>query len=310
MLTLPLPILLSITYISSAYRYSTVPKDSYTYTGVFNENEYCSEISQPDDNLKIMVLTDIHYQDSIPYNQSKRYIENMINDYKPGLILMDGDNVDEKWGYSVDKFDNMFKTIPWATNFGNHEGDAGIGQKYWIANKYLKASNCLFKTGPKNFKGAGNYVLNIKNNESQLIHSFIFLDCVHKNSYKVTDQQKEWYKTAINGLENLNHISNWKATIMLHVPLPQFNLYTGEGKNEKVCSSPENGFFDEVVQNGNVDEIICGHDHRNHYSFTKDGIKLTYAVKSSKNGYGIKGTGFYGIELRNDGTIEEDYHYF
>jgi len=263
-----------------------------------------------DDDLKIMVLTDIHYQNSIPYNQSASYVKNMIEDYNPNLILLDGDNVDEKWGSSMDKFESIFEGIPWATNFGNHEGDAGNGQKFWIANKYLKANNCLFKTGPKGFDGAGNYILNIKDNDSKLVHSFIFLDCVHKDHYQITNQQKDWYKTTINGLENLNHISNWKATIMLHVPLKQFDLYTGDGKNEKVHNSPENGFFDEVLQEGNVDEIICGHDHNNHYSFIDNGIKLTYALKSSKNSYGIKKTGFYGIELKNDGTIEEGYQYF
>ena len=63
---------------------------------------------------------------------------------------------------AINKIDSY--GIPWAPINGNHDGEGNVDLA-WIANKYEKAENCLFKQGPDNIGGIGNYIINIREND-------------------------------------------------------------------------------------------------------------------------------------------------
>jgi len=86
---------------------------------------------------------------------------------------------------------------------------------------------------------------------------------------------------------------------MFHIPLVEYDddwdcwvesgydESIGSGvKNESVCcDDTNNGFFDLIKLLGSTKNVICGHEHLNTYSIIYQGVKLTYAIKSSEASY-------------------------
>ena len=131
-------------------------------------------------DFKILNLADIQYSDVKDIGKrsyTEETIKTLIEQEKPDLILMTGD---QTWTAtqrssikSLIKFMDSFK-IPWAPVFGNHDGE-GNADKNWLADRYEESEYCLFKKGPNNIGGVGNYIINIMVGD-KIVESIIMMD--------------------------------------------------------------------------------------------------------------------------------------
>lgn len=142
---------------------------------------------EPGKDFKILNLTDIQYNDTLDIGQrayTEETITKLIEQEKPDLITMTGDQV---WAAiqkqslkELIKFMDSFK-IPWAPVMGNHDGE-GNADKNWIGDMYEQSEYCLFKKGPGNIGGVGNYIINIMEGD-KIVQSLIMMDSGAGRSY-------------------------------------------------------------------------------------------------------------------------------
>jgi len=115
------------------------------------------------------------------------YIDKLVKENKPDLILVTGDIVygefDDNGSMFLEVINYVDKyQIPWAPVFGNHENESKKGVA-WQSEQFLKMKNCLFKR--RNLTGNGNYNIGIFRN-NKLIRVLYMLDsngCGHAKKY-------------------------------------------------------------------------------------------------------------------------------
>ena len=122
-------------------------------------------------DFKILIITDLQFNDALDLcgkaDNVYETMDTLVTKQKPDLIVITGDLVWAKFTkFSVIKAINKIDSygIPWAPINGNHDGEGNVDLA-WIANRYEEAENCLFKQGPDNIGGIGNYIINIKEND-------------------------------------------------------------------------------------------------------------------------------------------------
>lgn len=259
-------------------------------------------------DFKILVITDLQFNDALDLcgkaDNVYETVDTLVTKQKPDLIVITGDLVWAKFTkFSVIKAINKIDSygIPWAPINGNHDGEGNVDLA-WIANKYEEAENCLFKQGPDNIGGIGNYIINIREND-KIVQSLIMMD-THASRYYdkddenrhydfIYDSQIEWYKWAINGINEYNKTKT-DSMLFIHIPLPEFktayDLWQQEGgaegenfgvKGEEECPSYINtGMFNAIKEFDSTKYVFAGHDHLNNYSVMYEGVRLTYAMKT------------------------------
>lgn len=174
---------------------------------------------EPGKDFKILNLADIQYSDAKDIGKrsyTEETIKTLIEQEKPDLILMTGD---QTWTVTqrssikdLIKFMDSFK-IPWAPVFGNHDGE-GNADKNWLADRYEESEYCLFKKGPNNIGGVGNYIINIMEGD-KIVESIIMMDSgvwrnypdesehfmysdALKNDYKDEEKSKNYKEYKLN----------------------------------------------------------------------------------------------------------------
>lgn len=222
---------------------------------------------EPGKDFVILNLTDIQYSDALDFAQrgyTKETIQTLIEETKPDLITMTGDQVwtafqKQSQGELIQMIDSY--GIPWAPVFGNHDGE-GNADKEWLADRYLESENCLFKKGPNNIGGVGNYVVSIMEGD-KIVQSLIMMDTGASFDYSdtpkeefmlsdaidpktqeyilnadgsrkqdyfgtnyhfITKEQIEWYKWVIAGLTQQNGGVMPETTAMFHIAIPEYHL--------------------------------------------------------------------------------------
>ncbi|MEG0546068.1 MAG: metallophosphoesterase family protein [Oscillospiraceae bacterium] len=285
-------------------------------------DDYAVSIEKsPNKDFKILVLSDIQLSDLLDsFGQSKMTydtIEKLITGQKPDLIVLTGDTV---WlpftkfsTLDIVKFLDSFK-IPWAPINGNHDPE-GTTNINWICDQYVNSEYCIFKKGPSNIGGIGNYIINIKEND-KTIQTLFMLDSHSMRQYEdkkgydfIYESQMSWYKWAVNGIKELNDNQTVPSMVFQHIPLPEyktayemweksgFDEKIGFGKkNEGECCPPVNsGFFNVLKDMESTKYVFSGHDHVNSYSVLYDGIRLSYGLKT--------GDRCYNDDTLNGGTL-------
>lgn len=219
----------------------------------------------PNKDFKILNLTDIQYNDTLDIGNRKyteKTIRTLIEQEKPDLITMTGDQVWNPFQKQSQKdlielIDSF--GIPWAPVFGNHDGE-GNADKNWLADRYIESKNCLFKKGPNNIGGVGNYIINIMEGD-KIVQSLIMMDSGSWRGYdsipeerKMTEKaidpdtqewimnddgsvkidafgtgyeflaesQIEWYKWAIKGAQKVNGGEMPESIAFFHIAIPEF----------------------------------------------------------------------------------------
>ena len=195
---------------------------------------YAQEIEkQPGKDFVILNITDVQLEDYEVYGKNgelaKNTVDKLVNDVKPDLITMTGDN-----GWGTMAYLELIKQIDsygiaWAPVMGNHDGQ-GLLSEFWAAYHFSKAENCLFRFGPSDM-GYGNYVINITEN-GHVIHTIFMMDTHSSAVFKTEDgkesgydhlweNQFEWYKWVIDGVAKQEG-RTVESSVFFHIPVCEY----------------------------------------------------------------------------------------
>lgn len=221
---------------------------------------------EPGKDFKILNLADVQYSDTLDIGKrayTEDTIRKLIEQTQPDLITMTGDQtwtaMQKQSAKHLVAFMDSFK-IPWAPVFGNHDGE-GNADKNWLADQYMSSEYCLFKKGPNNIGGVGNYIINIMEGD-KIIQSLIMMDSGQGRSYPedpdqtnpiymyadeldggeyvlnadgtrkqaqvgtdyefISETQVQWYKWAINGATAANGGETPESIAFFHIALPEY----------------------------------------------------------------------------------------
>ena len=227
-----------------------------------------------------------------------------------------GDN--SEWIFSdagakkVTRFLDKFN-IPYAVVLGNHDAE-GRKSRTYIGNIFEEGKNSMFRYGPSNIHGVGNYPILLKDDKGNIVYAFIFMDSNAGREFEdgkgydfIHKDQINWYKWNVKNISKAQYgeynPENGKVVpsmTFFHIPLLEFNdaikAYK-EGKidstkvvkgavNEGVASSKVNSGFFKVMKNmESTTDIFNGHDHVNNISIPYKGIRFTYGLKSAPTSY-------------------------
>ena len=319
------------------------------------EDEYTADYAitlekDPDKDFVVLNFADIQLSSDEVYGENgeiaEATIKKCIEDVKPDLITLSGDNAWCNMGYlRIVEYVDSFG-IPWAAVMGNHDGDNGNKfNECWDAFLLYEAENSIFKFGPKDM-GYGNYVINITEN-GKIIHTIFMMDT--HSSADDTDagivnyteagdhgydhlwaNQIDWYKWVVNGTTALAG-ETVESTVIFHIPVIQYR--TAMFQQCDVTYNEEGGFVGATVKEeyagsgfGSIEEWICSPEGDNGFfdvckelGSTKNMIaghdhvnNLSLEYEGIRLSYSLTtGPGCYWNEDKNGGstiTIGSDGH--
>ena len=266
---------------------------------------------KPGEDFKILLLTDTQLWANPVDNQAcYDQIAQLVERTNPDMMATVGDNVSgatsrfllRKWIRVMDSFQ-----IPWAAVFGNHDPEIPMTTLNWQGDQLMRSEYCLFRKGPSNLYGCGNYAVNIVENGAP-VYTLFMLDNGRYTEYEdgskreiyMGYEQIAWYEWNVRGIAGaVGHTV--PSMTFSHFALPEMKetieqvgvyneadgSYTipeeyGFGKCAYLpgCSPVNSGFFEKCVALGSTTHIFCGHDHENNASVTRDGITMTYGMKT------------------------------
>lgn len=270
-------------------------------------------IEKPADrDFKLLVLADLQLWTNVSDNNKVfDLVDKLVAETQPDMIATVGDNVS---GLATDRLVRQLikkmesYKIPWAPVFGNHDYEIGGNATLaWQGDKFEDAEYCLFKRGPSNLYGEGNYVVNITEN-GKILQSLYFFDNGRYLDYGKGDdeiymgyEQIAWYEWNVKGM---NATAGYTVPSMTftHFAPPEFATAI-----ETLCPKPANdgdyyivpeeygfgyckyipgtapknsGFIDKAKELGSLKYVFTGHDHENNASIDFEGIRYTYVLKT------------------------------
>lgn len=308
--------------------------DVWSATDEFVLSDIATVEKQKDKPFKIMLFTDVQlWSDFGANDKAFELMDRMVEEGKPDMIVTLGDNVS---GISTDILTLQFVKkmesykIPWAPVFGNHDAE-GNATLEWQGEKFENAEYCLFKKGPSNLYGVGNYAVNIVE-EGKVVETLFFFDNgryynygngVKKEIY-MGYEQIAWYEWNVKGIAEAQGNVVPSMTFS-HFAMPQFRTAI-----ETLCEKGENGYYyvpeelgfgyckylpgvapvdsgfiDKAKQLGSTTHVFAGHDHENNASILYDGIVYTYGLKTGVSPKPWNDADYYGVtmvEIGGDGV--------
>ena len=259
-----------------------------------------------DGSFRVLILADMHMSSGADATAVQERIRAMVDRENPNLVIFTGDNVvgagsESSLRASLDKIVGYIeeKEIPWCHVYGNHDREGGMSNEAQQA-VYESYEYCISKD-EADVSGTGNYVHGIFNKDGTLGSVIYFLDSGTSNSQYtydyIQDDQIAWYKDTSETLEAYTgRVVN--GMMAFHIPLYENELayqnrdnkeivyeYSGD-KGEAICPSTyDTNLFETILERGDVEAIVTGHDHSNSYMYNYYGVKLCSAPTISKHGY-------------------------
>lgn len=248
-----------------------------------------------DGKFKIVQFTDVHYKQGVPESAvAIELINEVLDAEKPDLVIFTGDIIYAK---PVEKgLDEVFaplieRKIPWAYIFGNHD-DEFEKSRQEIMDYVMKKPYCLSVHGDKAVTGVGNFILEVKDVNSEKIKALLYL--MDSGAYSPIEKvghynwfafdQVAWYKTQSAAYTKDNNGKPYPALAFFHIPLAEYPLMTskpdkkiiGEKREDECPGRLNSGMFTAMLEAGDVMGTFVGHDHDNDYIGAYYGIYLAY----------------------------------
>ena len=289
--------------------------DVWGMTQDFNMSEDVQSVKKtPGEKFKILLITDIQLWSNISDN-NKAYdeVRALVEKSHPNLILTLGDNVSGVSSrFLIKEFIGVMDSfkIPWAPIYGNHDNEIPMTTLNWQGDKYEESEYCLFKKGPSNLYGCGNYVINITENDKPIQSLFMMdngryteYDDGSKGEIYMGYEQIAWYEWNVKGIAEETG-KTVPSMVFTHFAQPQFKAVLEEVKELPVnkdktedfivpeeygygtfdytpgVAKVDSGFFQKCKELDSTKYLVCGHDHENDASVTYDGITMTYGLKT------------------------------
>ncbi len=240
---------------------------------------------------------------------------------------------------AIGQFMNIFQLydVPVAAVFGNHDYEvdgmfAGSQAKSKQIPVYQTYANCLMVDKDSTYTGTinnsvGNYNLLIKSSKdaNKVAYNLWFFDSGESNSTTYDGVKADvvnWYKWKSNQLKQQNGGQLVPSVVFQHIVVTEITdalaQYGGWGGypnttynffGEKPCppsSSKNYGEFSALVAQGDVKAMFFGHDHKNNFNLTWQGIQLVGTAGIGTGGYTPPNRGCRIITLHEDNPNQID----
>ena len=284
-----------------------------------------------DGDFKVVQLTDIHIGGGSFSLKTDKMALNavaaMLTAEKPDLVVLTGDMA-YPVPFQAGTFNNSISTkmlielleklgVYYAPVFGNHDSEAySTHNREAVADLWgaedLKYS--LFKKGPAELDGFGNYTIKVKNSNG-IVKNVLF--CIDSHDYtdgdilgifwkydNIHENQIEWYKNTVLAIDAANKAIDptypmFTSLAFFHIPLEEYgiawNEYSANGYKDTENVKYKGGYFHEddeksypgiypenlfetMLELGSTKAIFCGHDHINNAILEYKGINLVYGM--------------------------------
>ncbi|KAJ6238299.1 hypothetical protein M0813_26268 [Anaeramoeba flamelloides] len=281
-------------------------------------------------DFKILQFTDLHYGEVILDEFTMMVQEIVLDIEKPDFVVMTGDQLDGSysgtsyWGKM--EWNNTVKgmvkrNIPWAMTFGNHDDQGYFTREQLMTiDKSYPLSQSEF--GPESLHGVSNYYLEIHTAEStpddkEVAVVLYFLDsgdrdCMGHGGWGcVYPDQIEWFKAVSSQFSQ--RYPKHMGIVNFHIPVPEMvefwhtNISYGLKEEGVGCPNYNTGLYQAMVDNGNIELVLVGHDHKDDYctrsKATAPQLWMCYGRKSGFGNYNPVPPMYHGariIQLYND----------
>lgn len=313
---------------------NTMGDDQWSETSEFHLDDYASLVKKDGEDFRILQLTDMHAAYYImdefnAINRSLSMAKQAIETYKPHLLALTGDNVagpsNMYYGKRLLAFLDQFK-IPYIMVMGNHDGEAFMNKRddprqARLAALFETGGYSLFKRGPVNVFGTGNYGVNIVNEKGRIVYGLVMFDT---NRDYLRSSQTAWYEWYIKGLNKAITGSETpetpvKTLTFFHIPLTETKLLREEWKLkdpdgekdgfwEGPSSSRNSGMFQKIKDLGSATHLFFGHDHLNRFYYQYEGIYFISGLKTGFCGYHSKNRlGTTLITIKGDSSVVVEF---
>lgn len=209
--------------------------------------------------LKVAQFADIHFgiegkdwhNDKV--DRTKQYMQTMVDEQKPDLIVCSGDNILSTGINGLTSFVELMESYktPWIWLYGNHDAEStatnfkksDLSKKLMsLETEFLLYKQGYIETGSEN--RYGNFSVSIYNEaKDTLLGAFIIMDSgEHDYSIgqyqSITDGQINWYKQEIDSLQSRyskqeNNKHEVIPTIVFsHIQLPEYYDAYQKAKHE------------------------------------------------------------------------------
>ena len=249
-----------------------------------------------DGKFKILQLTDTHYISGNP--RSERALDNvklMLDEEKPDFVIHTGDIV---FGSPADRSARELlqplvdRKIPFAVALGNHDSDFDLSRTEMYKTLRNIPGN-VNTPDDQGMNGCSNDILTLSGPDG-IDRVFYLIDSGNRDypggtkvwGYVHSDQI-EWYRHASKALAARNGGKAVPAIVFQHIPVPEFNQAlrdSGKGARYLVGNigeepaSPKlnSGEFLAMREIGDVQAMVCGHDHNNDFVMLWQGFYFIY----------------------------------
>ena len=269
-------------------------------------------------NFKILVISDLHYQNGktspcrdilnsqLPCDGTNTtfFIQNLLELEKPDLVISTGDSID--WGADDAKtslnevYSPIIKAnIPYAIVLGNHDQQSSLNRRE-IMEFITSMNNSISLFNPtdpefEDINGFGNYHLVIGKDDASPEFILYFLDSgadtnndIVKGYDWIHSSQIDYLKQTCNKYYGQNGLLFW------HIPTKEYenvkdNQYTGSVLDSPGTPHINSGLISNVLECNNIKGGFVGHCHNNDFCFSYYGTHLCHVGGTGFNGYGITG---------------------
>ena len=233
---------------------------------------------RPDGKFKILQLTDTHYVAGD--KRSERALANvveMLDTEKPDLVIHTGDII---FGNPAARSAREIlqpiadRGIPFAVALGNHDSDFELtrNEMFEVIRAVPGNINTPAREG---LYGCSNDVISLSSSKGvervfYLFDSGSYIDCRGEKGYDyIRHSQIGWYRNHSEAFTQANGGKPVPSIAFFHIPVREYNDGVRDtGRNmlgyfaEEPCSSNYNsGLVANFKELGDVEAIVCGHDH-------------------------------------------------
>ncbi|XP_002992267.2 probable inactive purple acid phosphatase 29 [Selaginella moellendorffii] len=240
------------------------------------------------------------------------FVKRMIDAEKPDLIVFTGDNIyASDCSDPAESLDAAFAPaveakLPWAAVLGNHDQESSL-KRSGVMDHIVQMNYTLAQVNPAGvatIDGFGNYNLEVlapgQDSEQESLLNLYFVDSGDYSTDPsipgygwVMPSQQAWLRNLSSSLQGSANQSR-PALVFFHIPLPEVNNFTSSqivGVKQEMVASPtfNSGFFQTLVEMGDVKAAFTGHDHVNDFCGELQHIQLCYGGGFGYHAYGKAG---------------------
>ena len=249
----------------------------------------------PNGKFKVLQFTDTHYisgdQRSV---RALNNVKEMLDTEKPDLVIHTGDVIFGKPAEaSLREILSPIaeRKIPFAVALGNHDGQYDKSRKEVF--DIIKTIPYNINKGAEGIYGDSNDVITLSSSKDGKPQWAFYLfdsgDSTSNADMKGYDyihfDQIDWYRKHSQHLRELNGDKPLPSLAFFHIPVPEFTyalrydtkrIFKGNFGEEPCPPNVNSGLFVSMKEMGDVQAIICGHDHDDDYVMKWRNMFLMY----------------------------------